>query len=209
MTSARGASCGSSALHSPRCLGKSREFRRVTFERSLVWSDRFPKSPEPTAIGNSLRMAPPRIGIIANTQKPEASEVLARLEAAFSRLQVPCILEAETAALRGGQRGLAVDDLICPGRSHRLAGGRWHHPAPGETTRAEGQSRSPPSTSAPRFPQRMGAADQLDEIAAHLASRQYRISYRSVIRVRAFVLNRLMDERHALDEVAPLQPRSR
>jgi len=146
-------------------------------------------------------MAPPRIGIIANTQKPEAGQVLDRLEAAFSRLQIPSYLEAETATLRGGRTGLAIDDLVARVDLLALLGGDGTILHLAKQLGARVKPIAAINIGTLGF-LTLGTADQLDEIAAHLASHQYRISYRSVISVRTFLSNQLVDERHALNEVS-------
>jgi NAD+ kinase len=146
-------------------------------------------------------MAAPRIGIIANTQKPEAPQVLTGLRSAFARLQIQCLLEADTAALLGDQRGVAIEELASRVDILVLLGGDGTilHLAKQLGSRVKPIAAINIGTLGFLT---LGTADQLDEIAAQLANRNFRTSHRSVIRVRTFLKDRLIEEAHALNEVS-------
>jgi NAD+ kinase len=146
-------------------------------------------------------MAPPRIGIIANTQKADASAVLDRLQAAFARLQVSCLLEAETANLRGSSDGVPMEDLITQVDLIALLGGDGTilHLAKQLGPKVKPIAAINIGTLGVLT---LGTADQLDEIAQCLARREYRISHRAVIQIRTFLDDQLIDEGHALNEIS-------
>lgn len=146
-------------------------------------------------------MAAPRIGIIANTQKPEAPEVLARLRAAFAGMGIQCQLERATAALLGDPGGLPIRELAARVDLLVLLGGDGTILHLAKELGAHVKPIAAINIGTLGF-LTLGTADQLDEIATRLANREFRTSHRSVIRVRTFLRDQLVDEGHALNEVS-------
>ncbi len=146
-------------------------------------------------------MAPPRIGIVANTLKPEAAGTLTRLLARFEQLGVPCLLESETAGLAGRRPGFPLEEMIDRIDLIALLGGDGTilHLA-----KALGPKVKPIAAiniGTLGF-LTLGTADQLDEIAFWLATGHYVTSRRTVIRMRVFRNERLVGECQALNEVS-------
>ncbi|RFC46507.1 MAG: NAD+ kinase [Verrucomicrobia bacterium] len=146
-------------------------------------------------------MAAPRIGIVANTQKPEAPQVLAGLRAAFARMQLHCLLETDTAALLGDPDGIPIQDLAGQVDLLVLLGGDGTILHLAKQLGSQVKPIAAINIGTLGF-LTLGTADQLDEIAAQLANRHFRTSHRSVIRVRTFLRDQLIDEGHALNEVS-------
>lgn len=146
-------------------------------------------------------MAAPRIGIVANTQKPEAPQVLSGLRAAFAKMQLHCLLETDTAALLGDPGGIPVQDLAGQVDLLVLLGGDGTILHLAKQLGSQVKPIAAINIGTLGF-LTLGTADQLDEIAAQLANRHFRTSHRSVIRVRTFLRDQLIDEGHALNEVS-------
>ena len=124
-----------------------------------------------------------------------------QLEAAFRRLQVPCLIETETARLRGSSDGVPMEDLLSRIDLIALLGGDGTILHLAKELGAKVKPIAAINIGTLGF-LTLGTVDQLEEIAMRLARREYRISHRAVIRVQTFLDDQLIDERHALNEIS-------
>mgnify|MGYP003639379349 CR=1 FL=1 len=146
-------------------------------------------------------MDTPRVGIVANVDKPEAAKVVDRLRAEFGKLDVVAHLDQSTAEFCGHPGGKSLDELVEEVDLMVLLGG-------------DGTLLHLASELGPRVKPiaaintgtlgflTLGTVEDLPEITRLIASRSYQLSERSVIAVTTYEPGEAPKVRYALNEVS-------
>ncbi len=146
-------------------------------------------------------MDTPRVGIVANTEKPGAAEVVAQLLESFAKLEVEATLDSVTARFCQRGAGVPLETLAEKVDLFVLLGGDGTLLQLAKELGPKVKPIAAINIGSLGF-LTVGTAEDLQEITKLIASRSYSISERSVIRVCSILPEHPMETRYALNEVS-------
>ncbi len=146
-------------------------------------------------------MDAPRVGIIANTEKPGARDVVRQLRGQFADLKVETVLEDKTAKFCRLKKGLRLNSLAQNVDILVLLGGDGTLLQLAKELGPKVKPIAAINIGTLGF-LTMGTLDDLADITRLIATRTYELSERSVIAVRSVKRGREPEVRYALNEVS-------